>query len=143
FATWCGPCREEMPELGRFMAARKTEPIVMLGIDANESRQVVNKFLGEVDVAFPIAIDDGTAQQAYGVTAFPTTVVIGADGRVQLYEVGAITNADIALAPIVKANLAMLNAHRGVMRTAYLEAVAGEDYRQVREVSAHDSNELT
>jgi len=40
FATWCGPCREEMPELGRFLVARKAEPIVTLGIDANESRQV-------------------------------------------------------------------------------------------------------
>jgi thiol-disulfide isomerase/thioredoxin len=143
FATWCGPCREEMPELGRFMAAHRAEPIVWLGIDANESRQVVDKFLREVDVAFPIAIDDGTAQQAYGVTAFPTTVVIGADGRVQLYEAGAIMNADIALAPIVKANLAVLNAHGGVTRTAYLEAVAREDYRQVRDASARDSNELS
>jgi cytochrome c biogenesis protein CcmG, thiol:disulfide interchange protein DsbE len=113
FATWCGPCRAEMPELARFQAA-SGEKLRLIGVDAQETREVVEPFLKEHKVAFPVGIDaSGEILKQFEVTAFPTTIVIGGDGRVRLYEVGEIVNADVALGDEVTSQLAMIAAgHR-------------------------------
>jgi thiol-disulfide isomerase/thioredoxin len=103
FATWCQPCRAEMPELQYFakQMADQHKPFLLVGIDAEEAPELVDEFLRRYAIAFPVAIDSGGVLKQYGVDAFPTTVVIGADGRIKLYEAGAISNADVALAPIL------------------------------------------
>jgi thiol-disulfide isomerase/thioredoxin len=96
FATWCDPCRAEMPELNRYFDEHKNESFLLLGVDAEESRETVNAFLDEIKVDFPVGIDTGPIRKQYGVSGLPTTVVIGVDGRVQLYETGALANAEVA-----------------------------------------------
>ena len=125
FATWCGPCRAEMPELERYQKAYKDEGLILIGIDAEEKHTVVESFIREVGTTFPVGIDaSGDLMKLYGVTAFPTTVVVGADGRVKLYETGAISNADVALDGIVLPELAAVRDGRGITPDGYRAALA-------------------
>jgi thiol-disulfide isomerase/thioredoxin len=127
FATWCGPCKSEMPELARFQADHQGHPFRLIGIDAEEKRDLVLAFVHDLPVPFPVGIDaSGDLQKSFGVDSYPTTIVIGADGRIQLYQAGAIMNADVALASVVDASLGQISAQQGVSRDAYLAALATE-----------------
>jgi peroxiredoxin len=126
FATWCGPCRAEMPELQRYVEqmAKESKPLRLLGIDAQESAGQVDQFVRELGLSFPVGIDEeGDVMRAYGVTGFPLTVVIGADGRIKLYQTGAIFNADVAFANVVAPEFAAIAVGRGTSAQAYLQAV--------------------
>jgi thiol-disulfide isomerase/thioredoxin len=120
FATWCGPCKDEMPELVRFAARHRDDPFLMIGIDADEREEVVREFVASFGVPYPVAIDRGAAQKAFSVRAFPTTVFIGADGIVHLYEVGPIQNADVAFEPLFQTALGMVSAGTGITQEAFL-----------------------
>lgn len=125
FATWCGPCKEEMPELVRFAGKHQGEPFVMIGIDADEREDAVRDFLKQYSVPYAVAIDKGgAAQRTFAVRAFPTTVFIGADGVVHVYEVGQIQNADIAFEAPYKAALDAIRAGTGVTKEAFLRGPA-------------------
>jgi thiol-disulfide isomerase/thioredoxin len=127
FATWCRPCRVEMPELARFQAQRGGKPFLLVGVDVEEKRELVEAFVRDVPVSFPVGIDgSGEVGKSYGVDSFPTTVVIGADGRIQLYQAGVILNADVALAPLVDMQLEMVRTGEGTSRDAYVAALKSE-----------------
>lgn len=119
FATWCGPCRAEMPELSRYFNEHKAESFFLLGIDAEEKGDRVDAFLGELKVTFPAGVDDGAIQKKYGVEAFPTTVVIGVDGKVQLYETGALVNAEVAFDRLLHTNQQLIKAGQTISPEAY------------------------
>ncbi|HEV3210244.1 MAG TPA: TlpA disulfide reductase family protein [Chthoniobacterales bacterium] len=120
FATWCQPCREEMPELNRYFNDHKSESFVLVGIDSEENPNTVAGFLSELKVDFPVGIDAGPIRQQYGVTSLPTTVLIGVDGKVQFYEEGALANADVAFDALLQKNLQLIKAN---------EVIAVETYR--------------
>lgn len=120
FATWCGPCRAEMPELNRYFTDHKSESFVLLGVDAEERRDRVDDFLQDLKVDFPAGIDTGPIQQQYGVSSFPTTVLIGVDGKVQFYETGALANADVAFDHLLKGNHDLLQLGREISKDEYL-----------------------
>jgi thiol-disulfide isomerase/thioredoxin len=123
FATWCGPCREEMPELNRYFNEHKAESFLLVGIDAEEKQDRVDQFLEDLKVDFPAGIDDGPIRKQYGVSAFPTTVLIGVDGRVQFYEAGALVNAEVAFDNLLRQNRELLQAGRMISPEQYrLEA---------------------
>jgi thiol-disulfide isomerase/thioredoxin len=128
FATWCGPCRQEMPELLRYyeqQAARA--PFVFVAIDAEEKRATVEQFARDLTLTFPIGLDEsGDIQKKYGVSSFPTTVIIGADGRVALYETGMISNADVALGPKLSAELTKVRDGRVTSVEQWRTALATE-----------------
>jgi len=123
FATWCGPCRGEMPELNRYYDQHKADGLLLVGIDAEEKQDRVEAFLGELKVNFPAAVDSGPIQKAYGVESFPTTVVIGVDGKVQFYETGALANAEVAFDNLIRQNHQLLDSKQTISHDAYLEAV--------------------
>lgn len=86
------------------MLQREHKPILAVAIDAQEQSDLVDRFSRRLDLTLPIGIDDsGRVTQIYDVTAFPTTVVIGADGRVQLHETGEILNQEVAFGAILNA----------------------------------------
>ena len=127
FATWCGPCRQEMPELTRFHGEIAGKPIVMVGVDAGETTDRVEDFVKAFGVEYPIIIDGaGELQKRYKVTAFPTTVLIGVNGKVQLYETGAINNTEVAFKKLIDANMDDLSAGRTVSAEEYTKAAALE-----------------
>jgi len=117
----------EMPELQRFQRAHASEDVVLIGIDVQEKDEVVKEYARTLNLTFSIGVDGpGAIGRQYDVDGFPTTVVIGADGRVKQYETGAIANADVALAPIVASEIAELRAGRGTTAAAYRAALAAE-----------------
>lgn len=119
FATWCGPCRAEMPELNRYFDEHKSQPFILLGIDAEEKGDRVDAFLDELKVDFPAGVDEGPIRKKYGVESFPTTVVIGVDGKVQLYETGALANADVAFDNLLRQNQKLIQAGQTISPEAY------------------------
>jgi thiol-disulfide isomerase/thioredoxin len=120
FATWCGPCRAEMPELNRYFSEHKGESFLLLGIDSEERQDRVEEFLKDLKVEFPTGIDQGAIQKQYGVSALPTTVLIGVDGKVQFYETGALVNAEVAFDNLLQQN-------RQLKQTGKI--ISAEDYR--------------
>jgi thiol-disulfide isomerase/thioredoxin len=121
FATWCGPCREEMPELNRYDNEHKGESFLLVAIDAEETRDRVEGYFKELKLGFPVGIDAGAIAKQYDVTALPTTVLIGVDGKVQFYEMGALANADVAFDNLLQQNRKLID--KG-------EVISAEDYRQ-------------
>jgi peroxiredoxin len=119
FATWCGPCREEMPELNTYFNAHKAESFLLLGIDAEEKQDRVDAFLGDLKIDFPAGVDAGPIQKQYGVSAFPTTVVIGVDGKVQFYESGALANAEVAFDNLLSKNRQLLQSGQVISPEEY------------------------
>jgi cytochrome c biogenesis protein CcmG/thiol:disulfide interchange protein DsbE len=126
FATWCGPCREEMPELARFAGQYQGRPLRLLAVDVEEKEAVVRSFVARTNVPLAVAIDDsgGVARQ-YGVDSYPTTVVVGADGAIVLHQSGAISNADVTLAPAVRQALLRVERRQGIDRETYLARARG------------------
>ena len=109
FATWCRPCREEMPELIRYQKAMAGQPVRIIAVNASEDPELVRKFVAEMKMSFPVVMADDALLRSYEVSSFPTTVVIAPDGRVQRYEQTAIMNADVTLRPAVE--LALTDRH--------------------------------
>lgn len=92
WATWCPPCREELPELIEF---GEDTGIPVLGVNATKNERLgkrdVDAFLQEVPVSFPILLDEtGTVEKTYRVVALPTTYVIGPDGIITAKQVGPV-----------------------------------------------------
>jgi len=137
FATWCGPCRAEMPELNRYFDEHKSQPFVLLGIDAEEKGDRVDAFLDELKVDFPAGVDDGPIRKKYAVESFPTTVVIGVDGKVQLYETGALANADVAFDNLLAKNEKLLQAGLTVSPEAYRLAAQNQPNLPLRQPGAN------
>jgi thiol-disulfide isomerase/thioredoxin len=101
WATWCPPCRQEMPELERF-SREYAGRVVVLGIDQGESAAAAARFGREAGVTFPILVDDQQQYgRAYSALGLPTSVVVSRDGRVVKGVDGAMTLAQMraAVAP--------------------------------------------
>jgi hypothetical protein len=111
-----------MPELIRFAEKHKNDPLVFIGVDAYEPESTVQDFVLEQGVTYPVALDrDGNLQKAFSIRSYPTTVLIGADGTVQLYEVGSISNADVAFDALLAPAFAAFDAGTGITREAFLD----------------------
>jgi len=84
WATWCPPCREEMPSMEQLYRDFSAKGLVMLAVNAEENgEQAVTKFLQRTPYSFPILLDkDSIAQNAYGVFRFPESFIIDRNGVV-------------------------------------------------------------
>ena len=81
WATWCPPCRAEMPSMERLYQKLKGQGLVVLGVDLQEDAKSVQKFVEEHKLTFPILLDsDGRVGTTYGARSIPTTYIIGRDG---------------------------------------------------------------
>lgn len=90
-ATWCPPCRDELPLMGGFAARYGPKGLVVIAIDVREDEAVVSPFLNSVGVTFPVGLDrDGTAQAAWGAFALPVHFWIDAQGIVRDGVLGGI-----------------------------------------------------
>jgi thiol-disulfide isomerase/thioredoxin len=95
WASWCGPCREEMPAVQRFAS---THPDVrVIGVAVNDQIDDARAFAKEVGVRFPLGFDaDHQVADAYAVSGLPTTVVLDRQGRLAATWPGPVTDADLA-----------------------------------------------
>lgn len=91
WATWCPPCRREMPSMERLMQALKGEPFVVLAVDVGEDAETIETFTGQLDteLTFPILLDARShAMQAWKVAGLPTTFLVDRQGRIVASAVG-------------------------------------------------------
>jgi len=127
FATWCQPCRAEMPELLRFIHAHRGEALTAIFVDAAEPEADVRRFAGQLGIDEPIAFDpEKTIGNQFGVESYPTTVLVGADGKIALYETSPIVNADIELEPLYRIARDRLAKGPRITRDKYLAALAAQ-----------------
>ena len=95
WASWCGPCRKEMPDVQRFAASHPGVRVV--GVAVNDSVDDARAFAREVGVTFPLGFDRGDAvADAYAVSGLPTTVVLDREGRLAATWPGPVTSSDLA-----------------------------------------------
>lgn len=84
WATWCPPCRFEMPGFQSVYDSRKDEGFVVLGITTDGDREVVGQFLAEHHITYPIAMASGSVVQSFGgVNVLPTSFLIDRNGRIR------------------------------------------------------------
>ena len=88
WATWCPPCREEMPSLTRLAQSFDPDTFEVVAVSVDDGWQPVEKFLGKTE-PFRVALDEGAlVSQHWGTSKFPESYLIDRDGRVRLKFVG-------------------------------------------------------
>jgi peroxiredoxin len=91
WATWCPPCRQEMPSMETLYQRFKGQGLEVLAVDCQEEAGDVSAFMRRNKLSFPAALDEsGGVSGSYGIEAIPTTYVIGRDGKILLKVVGSL-----------------------------------------------------
>jgi thiol-disulfide isomerase/thioredoxin len=93
WATWCAPCREEMPAI---QARYDRGGFAVLAVDFGESAEEVKGYLNELGIHLPTVLDtDGVVQELYRVRGYPTSFFIDRGGIVRFFHIGQMGEADI------------------------------------------------
>lgn len=89
WASWCGPCRQEMPLLDQLYQRYQPMGFTLLGVNVEEDSSAANKVLKEIPVSFPILYDNrNKVSESYQVRAMPSTVLIDRDGKMRFLHKG-------------------------------------------------------
>ena len=91
WATWCGPCRIEMPDMEKLWQTFKKEDFVILAVSIDrQGKSVVTPFIEELGLTFPVLLDPGsTIQKLYKIRALPSSLIIDKTGFVDMRVAGA------------------------------------------------------
>ena len=83
WATWCGPCKEEMPTLQRLRQSFHANEFELLAVTTDQQKEAIDGFVKALGLVFPIVLDESKdVSAAFGVRGLPTTVLIGKNGQV-------------------------------------------------------------
>jgi len=95
WATWCPPCKAELPDLYAYYLAHQNDGFVLLGVDVEEDAATVAHFMQANRLSFPVALDiTGMVYERYGGGGLPSSFLIGPDGSlVKAWKPGAISRA--------------------------------------------------
>ena len=97
WASWCEPCRAEMPSLELMAARHEADGLVVVAVNFKESEATMRRFRDQTLLTVPLLRDaDGAAAKAWQVRIFPSTLLVGRDGRARFAVVG---EADWSAAP--------------------------------------------
>jgi thiol-disulfide isomerase/thioredoxin len=89
WATWCGPCADEMPSIERLKAKLEGRPFDVVTVNFGESRERIKEFLWRQRVSLPVMLDpDKEAANAWNAKGLPMSFLVGADGRVRYWVFG-------------------------------------------------------
>ncbi len=95
WATWCPPCRAEMPTI-QSRSEEWGDALLVVGIEVGEPPNEVQSFVDSFGLTFPVVLDrQGNVARRYQVQGLPTTVVLDADGVVQARHIGAMREQDL------------------------------------------------
>ncbi len=100
WATWCGPCREELPLLNRLYEKYKVKGVSILAVSTDEERRKVPRFVSEYKLTLPVLYDMGM-QAYFKAETIPTTVFIGRDGKVRYRKIGFDEMSDRELEAVI------------------------------------------
>jgi thiol-disulfide isomerase/thioredoxin len=99
WATWCPPCRAEMPDLDRVAREYADRGVVVLAVDQLESSERVTGYLGEIGLGSPALVPvfdlDGSVGQAYRVNALPSTFVVDGEGVIRDVHLGPLAEGTL------------------------------------------------
>jgi cytochrome c-type biogenesis protein len=96
WATWCGPCRLEMPEFQSAYEAHADDGFTILAVNNRETLEDVIGFREEFGLTFPLALDEqGVIQERYGIISYPSTYVLDQDGVIIARQFGPLTSDQI------------------------------------------------
>ncbi len=108
WATWCPPCRAEMPALEAYYQENRGKNFTLVAIDAGDPVSEVVRFAQSMELTFPIWMDrNSTALAAFNTTALPSSFVIDGQGTIRLAWTGAIDRAtlDRYVTPLIEEGL--------------------------------------
>lgn len=92
WATWCPPCRAEMPEIEAIHQEYKGQGVVVIGVDLMETEDEVLQLVQRGGFSWTFVIDTtGEVGRSYGVTAIPTSFFLDKDGVIRAISIGAMT----------------------------------------------------
>jgi len=110
WATWCAPCREELPSLERLRDALRGRPFEVLAVNVAEGESRVKRFLADVPLRLPVLLDrNGEAQRAWRVRGLPATFLLDREGAIRSWYLGEL---DWAQPGILRAVESLLPAIR-------------------------------
>lgn len=91
WATWCVPCREEMPSMNRLRQSLAGQPFEVLAVNLGESESRIRRFAGEWSMEFPALLDrDSAVARAWGARMLPMSFIVGPDGRIRYSVLGEL-----------------------------------------------------
>lgn len=97
WATWCPPCRAEMPDLNEFYNQYQDEGFVVLAINAGEAPATARAFASEYQLDFPVLVDpDYRVMDAFKISSYPTSIVVDRKGIIRSIRVGMHTPETLA-----------------------------------------------
>jgi len=82
WATWCGPCRYELPELERLAAEYQGRSLKVLAINVDSPRAAVEAFIANTNLRLPVYFMDARTQDSLGIDRLPFTILLDREGRV-------------------------------------------------------------
>jgi thiol-disulfide isomerase/thioredoxin len=97
WATWCGPCKVEIPWFNEFQQKYQDKGFVVVGISADDTVEQLKPFVAQYKMSYPVLLGLGRddVQEALGpVLGLPTTLLIGRDGRICQYHMGLARKAE-------------------------------------------------
>jgi peroxiredoxin len=90
WATWCGPCRGEVPFLNQINTTYSSQGLVMLAVDVGENSTTIQNFMTSLNVSLPVLMDGNTSvSKMYSLTGIPTTLMLDKDGIIRFKIIGA------------------------------------------------------
>ena len=97
WATWCGPCRLEMPEFQQQFQRYSDRGFTIVAVNNGETLEDVIGFRGEFGLTFPLAMDEqGEIQDLYGIFSYPSTFVVNREGVIVARHFGSLTSQQIS-----------------------------------------------
>jgi len=92
WATWCGPCRQEMPQLSKLYDKYRASGFVLLGVNVDDDVRNATQVAARLGVSFPVLLDtDKTVSKLYDLSTMPSTVLVDRDGKVRYVHRGYLS----------------------------------------------------
>lgn len=104
WATWCPPCKAEMPMINAYYEAHREAGLTVLAINSEEDAATVRQFIQAHGYRFPVLLDlESAVSDLYQIRGLPTTFIIDREGRIQYVQTGEISakQLDAAVKPLL------------------------------------------